>query len=84
MTYRIVASAAYRRAANRLPFPVLLAVAELVEGDLAANPQRVGKPLGPPFAGQHVARRGDYRLRYRIEADSIVLLDVKHRRDAYR
>lgn len=84
MTYAVVSTAAYRRAYLRLPPPVLAAVAELVDGDLRENPQRVGKPLVGEFEGQHGARRGDYRLRYRIGDGTVTLLDVKHRRDAYR
>jgi mRNA-degrading endonuclease RelE of RelBE toxin-antitoxin system len=39
-----------------------------------------------PFEGQWRARRGEYRVRYRIEqSDELVyVLDVDHRRDAYR
>ena len=46
----------------------------------------VGAPLRPPYAGLWRARRGEYRVRYRIdEAERrIIVLDVDHRRDAYR
>ena len=47
---------------------------------------RVGTPLRAPFEGLWRARRGEYRLRYRIDVDSrqVVVLDIDHRRDAYR
>ncbi|MHB8293444.1 MAG: type II toxin-antitoxin system RelE family toxin [Acidimicrobiales bacterium] len=38
-----------------------------------------------PFDGQWRARRGEYRVRYRIDerTQTVYLLDVDHRRDAY-
>lgn len=69
---------------NRLPAPVAVAVLALLEGDLSGNPRRCGKALSAPFEGQHGARRGDYRIRYRITDGVVTVLDVKHRREAYR
>ncbi|MGL5910135.1 MAG: type II toxin-antitoxin system RelE family toxin, partial [Phycicoccus sp.] len=53
---------------------------------LAGNPHRVGAPLRAPFAGQWRARRGEYRVRYRIDAttNTVHVLDIDHRWDAYR
>lgn len=47
---------------------------------------RVGAPLRKPFKGQWRARRGEYRIRYRIdeEAQTVYVLDVDHCRDVYR
>jgi len=46
----------------------------------------VGVPLRKPFEGLWRARRGEYRVRYRIdeEAHKVVVLPISHRRDAYR
>ena len=63
---------------------VALAALALVSGDLAANPYRVGKALQAPLDGLHSARRGDYRILYRVDGTLITILDAKHRRDAYR
>jgi mRNA-degrading endonuclease RelE of RelBE toxin-antitoxin system len=43
-------------------------------------------PLRHPFDGLSRARRGEYRVRYRIddEQQRVIVLDVDHRRDAYR
>jgi mRNA-degrading endonuclease RelE of RelBE toxin-antitoxin system len=43
-------------------------------------------PLRKPFEGQWRARRGEYRVRYRIdeETQTVYVLDVDHRRDVYR
>lgn len=87
MTYRVlVARTAARQLSEQLPEAVAAACVEFMFGALADNPQRVGAPLRPPFAGQFRARRGEYRVRYRIEeSDRVVyVLDVDHRRHAYR
>ncbi|MGH3318632.1 MAG: type II toxin-antitoxin system RelE family toxin [Streptosporangiaceae bacterium] len=77
---------ARRAIAEKLPEAVAAAVLEFCEGDLAVNPRRVGKELFGPFSGCHGARRGTYRVVYRIdEARRVVhVVDVAHRRDAYR
>lgn len=75
-----------RRIAEQLPEAVAIACLEFILGPLSDNPQRVGAPLRAPFAGQWRARRGEYRVRYEIDepAARAVVLDVEHRRDAYR
>jgi mRNA interferase RelE/StbE len=77
--------AARRAISQRLPETVAAAVLEFCDAALAVNPQRVGKPLFGPLAGCHGARRGTYRIVYRIdEATRIVhVLDIDHRNDIY-
>jgi mRNA-degrading endonuclease RelE of RelBE toxin-antitoxin system len=87
LSYEIVmASTARRRLAEQLPEAVTIACLEFILGPLAAHPQRVGAALRAPFEGDHRARRGEYRVRYRIDdvAHRVLVLDVEHRRDAYR
>ncbi len=75
-----------KRDLDRLPPRILAAVIEFAFGDLAHQPRRVGKPLGHELAGYHSARRGPYRLLYRIddEAQTIWIHRVDHRADVYR
>lgn len=77
--------AARRAIAGRLPESVAAAVLEFCEAALALSPRRVGKPLFGPLAGCHGARRGTYRVVYRIgeEARVVEVLDVDHRADIY-
>jgi mRNA interferase RelE/StbE len=84
--YRIVVAAGVRRNLQRLPAAVVWACLEFIDGPLADNPNRVGKPLDPPFAGFHAARRGSYRVMYRINTDTrtVEILRVDHRADVYR
>lgn len=71
---------------NQLPEKVRHAALESILGPIAANPQRLGKPLVGVFEGLRSARRGDYRIIYEIfEDDEIVLIHrVQHRSDVYR
>ncbi len=70
------------------PFPesVAAAVLEFCDAALAVNPHRVGKSLFGPLAGCQGARRGTYRIVYRIDEDShtVHVLDVDHRSEIYR
>lgn len=75
-----------RRTLTRLPEKVATAVVEFLYGSLAANPHRVGKELKLGLPGLHSARRGEYRVIYRIaEAERRVdVVTIEHRTDAYR
>jgi mRNA-degrading endonuclease RelE of RelBE toxin-antitoxin system len=77
---------ARRALAEDLPEAVASAAYEFVNGPLKENPWRVGKPLAEPFAGLHAARRGTYRITYKIRPDKdvIEIHSIRHRRDAYR
>jgi mRNA interferase RelE/StbE len=87
VSFRVVVTrTAARQLAEHLPEAAAAACIEFIFGPLADNPERVGTPLRTPFEGQWRARRGEYRVRYRIEqSDELVyVLDVDHRRDAYQ
>lgn len=87
MTYQIAFTRRAKRALDQqLPEAVAAACAEFIYGALAENPHRVGRQLGPPHYPAYSARRGDFRVIYRIEEQtvSITVVDVLHRRDAYR
>jgi mRNA interferase RelE/StbE len=84
--YQIRFQAAARRAiSQRLPEAVAAAVLEFCDAALAVSPRRVGKPLFGPLAGCYGARRGTYRIVYRIDDDShtIQVLDIDHRSEIY-
>jgi mRNA interferase RelE/StbE len=67
--YAVAWTATSRRALTRLPGKVATAPVEFIYGSLAENPRRVGKPLRFGLAGLDSARRGDYRVVYRIDDD---------------
>ena len=84
--FAIAWTTAARRALTRLPEKVATAVVEFLYGSLAENPQRVGKPLKLGLEGMHSARRGDYRVVYRIDDDQrlVTVIAIEHRSDIYR
>ena len=84
--YPIAWTAPARRALPRLPEKVATAVVEFLYGSLAASPHRVGKPLKLGLGGLHSARRGDYRVIYRIDDHRrrVEVVAIEHRSDIYR
>jgi mRNA-degrading endonuclease RelE of RelBE toxin-antitoxin system len=84
--YAIAWTTASRRALTKLPEKVATAVVEFLYGSLAASPHRVGKPLKLSLQGLLSARRGDYRVIYRIDdqQNQVTVVAIKHRSDVYR
>jgi mRNA-degrading endonuclease RelE of RelBE toxin-antitoxin system len=82
----VLAPPAVRTIQSGLPEPVAAAVIEFLTGALVENPRRVGKPLRGGLAGIHSARRGTYRVLYRLneERREVVVMRIDHRSDAYR
>lgn len=75
-----------QRDLRRVPPRIVPAVVEFAYGDLARNPYRVGKPLQRELDGLWGARRGPYRMIYRIVEGRVlvVVIHVDHRADVYR
>ena len=83
--YELKLAASAERMLARLPEFSAAAIVEFITGPLLENPQRVGKALGLELAGYYSARRGAYRVVYRIEDDKIVrVVRIDHRADVYR
>ncbi len=81
-----LSGAARRDLEQGLPLAVALAVWEFCNGPLGDDPRRVGRPLGRELAGYFSARRGAYRVIYRVvERDFAVhVVRIEHRADVYR
>lgn len=85
--YELVLTAPARRAlTERLPEAVAAAVIDFLTTALIEQPLRVGKPLRRQLAGIWSARRGTYRILYRVDEElkEVVVVRIEHRRDAYR
>jgi mRNA interferase RelE/StbE len=84
--YTIAWTAPGRRALTRLPEKIATAAVEFLYGSLTASPHRVGKPLKLGLQGLHSARRGDYRVIYRISDHDhrVDVIAIEHRSDIYR
>ncbi len=82
----VVTPPAQRATAGKLPEAVVVAVIDFLTTALVDNPQRVGEQLRDDLAGIWSARRGTYRVLYRINDDTreVIVLRIEHRRDAYR
>lgn len=65
--YELVLTPPARRAiTDRLPETVASAVIEFITTALVQQPRRVGKPLSGDLVGIWAARRGTYRVLYRV------------------
>lgn len=85
--FEIVLTPPARRAiTDSVPEAVAAAVIDFLTSALLDNPHRAGKPLRNDLDGIWSARRGTYRVLYRIRVDAreVVVLRIDHRRDAYR
>ena len=85
--YELVLTPPARRAlTDRLPEAVATAVIDFLTTALVENPRRVGKPLRGDLASIWSARRGTYRVLYRLRVDTreVIVIRVDHRKDAYR
>lgn len=85
--YRLTITATARRQlAEHLPEAIAFAAHEFINGPLLVNPHRVGQRLMPPLDDRHSARKGTYRVLYRIDdsARIVTVLAVAPRSDVYR
>lgn len=82
----VIAPTARRQLTEQLPDAVAFAAYEFIVGPLLDNPHRAGKRLRPPLDDRHSARRGTYRVIYRIDdvRRHVTVVGVLPRSDAYR
>lgn len=82
----LISPTARRQLTEQLPESVAFAAYEFVLGPLLDNPHRVGKRLRPPLQDRFTARRGTYRVIYRIDEAQrrVTVVGVFSRADAYR
>lgn len=85
--YELILTPPARRAlTDVLPEAVAGAVIDFLTTALVQQPRRVGKALRGDLAGVWSARRGTYRVLYRLRDDAreVIVLRIEHRRDVYR
>ena len=82
----VLAPPAVRAIRLGLPEAVAAAVIQFLTAALVEDPRRVGNPLRGELAGIRSARRGTYRVLYRINEGTreVVVVRTEHRSDAYR
>lgn len=54
-----------------------------IEERLMVDPIAFGKPLRYSLKGHRRLRVSDYRVVYRIENDTVIIIAIKHRKDIY-
>ena len=87
MTYRVELTWSAKRAlTDHLPEAVAAACWQFIQGPLAEDPYRVGKPLRHHLEGRFSARRGEFRVIYQIVEDRIIIrvIHIAQRRNVYR
>jgi mRNA interferase RelE/StbE len=66
-----------------LPKPIKTLVEKAIKARLGLDPIGFGKPLRYSLKGHRRLRVGDYRVIYRIVDDRVLIVGIKHRKDAY-
>lgn len=86
MAWELVVAPSAERTLARLSGRVTTAIVEFMLGPLVEEPTRVGKPLQRELTGYWSARRGAYRVVYRLDEDrrQVRVVRVEHRSDVYR
>lgn len=84
--YHVEVAGSARRDLRSLPGKIAAAIIEFITGPLAENPQRLSKALRGELAAYRSARRGDYRVLFRVddEKHAIVIVAINHRAHIYR
>ncbi len=74
------------RSLEGLPEKASAAIVEFMFGPLREEPRRVGKALSRELAGYRAARRGPYRVIYRLDegAGVVNVVRIDHRSRVYR
>jgi mRNA-degrading endonuclease RelE of RelBE toxin-antitoxin system len=86
MTWTVQFAPSALRGLDRLPPRIAPAIVEFATTTLPRNPEQLSKPLRGELEGLRSARRGDYRVLFRLHPEARVLLVVRvgHRADIYR
>jgi mRNA interferase RelE/StbE len=84
--WRLQVAPSAERLLARLPERVATAIVEFMLGPLLEAPEQVGKPLQRELKEYRSARRGAYRVVYRVDTERNVIhvVRVEHRADLYR
>jgi mRNA interferase RelE/StbE len=86
MPWRLVVAPSAERVLARLSERIAVAIVEFMVGPLVEAPTRVGRPLQRELAGYWSARRGSYRIVFRLDEPTheVRVVRIEHRSDVYR
>ncbi|MDD5600703.1 MAG: type II toxin-antitoxin system RelE/ParE family toxin [Actinomycetota bacterium] len=83
MEYNIVYKSSIKKDLRRIDKKKLPAILEDIESVLKDSPLK-GKELKSEFEGLFSYRVGDYRVIYTILGNTVMVLRISHRKDAYK
>ena len=84
MIYRITYfNAVLKDDVPRLSRQVLITMQRAIEAKLRTEPELYGKPLRRSLKGSRKVRVGDYRIVFRLEKRTVIVIAMRHRKDVY-
>lgn len=84
--WRVELTSPAARDLDGIPPRYAVAIVEFLTVVLPTNPPRFGKPMRNELEGLYSARRGDYRVLYRIEhaQQAVFVIRIDHRGRVYK
>jgi mRNA interferase RelE/StbE len=59
-------------------------IQQIIKQKLTTRPEVFGRPLRHPLNGLYKLRVGDWRVIFKIQKETVIILAVKHRSKAYK
>jgi len=67
----------------KIPRNLQAIIRRAIEDRLVKEPMLYGEPLRQSLRGHRKLRVGDYRIIYRIEKNTVIILKIGHRKEVY-
>jgi len=85
MSYRLLYHpAVLKEDIRKIPSDAKERIRKAIETKLLSDPILTGKPLRQSLKGHRKLRIGDWRVIYRIDRKTIIILIIGHRREIYK
>jgi mRNA interferase RelE/StbE len=68
---------------RRIPANIQTRIRKAIETRLQTDPVLYGQPLRQSLKGHRKLRVGDWRVIYRVEASTVIILMIGNRKDVY-
>lgn len=68
---------------SKIPQNIKESIRRAIEERLMQEPFMVGEPLRHSLKGHRKLRVGDYRVIYRIQGTTIIIMKIGHRKEVY-
>lgn len=68
----------------KFPDNVKVRIKHAIEHRLLADPLKYGEPLRRTLKGYRKLRVGDYRVIFKVEKKTIIVLKIGHRKEVYK